>query len=216
MPPEEPERPVPPEEPEQPVLPDRPERPGDRPEPTGFDRQPETRRGRLGESAIGRWLCERGNCVLPVYEVEIDHGKGPRFWTPVGTFVAPDLVVLPSAVFVEAKHKSGFTWHYRTGRWTTGIDRHHYEDYLHVQAHSGRPVWILFLHSCAEPTARDRAQGSPAACPTGLFGESLRHLAAHEHHRSDRHGRHGMVYWAHDTLRLLAPLARIETSDGAG
>ena len=45
--------------------------------------------GQIGESLIAAWLKSRGNSVLPVYEVEIDTGKGPRVFSPSGQIVAP-------------------------------------------------------------------------------------------------------------------------------
>src|SRR5690554_3978032 len=107
--------------------------------------------GQLGESVIARWCMSRGNSVIPVYEKEIITGKGPRFFSPQGQFVAPDMFILPSMTFIEAKHKTVFSWHRITGRWCTGIDLNHYEDYQKVQAITGRPVWLLFLHRCSIP-----------------------------------------------------------------
>jgi hypothetical protein len=165
--------------------------------------------GQLGESLIARWCMSRGNCLIPVYEKEIDTGKGPRFFSPEGQFVAPDMFLLPAMMFIEAKHKTVFTWHRLTSRWCTGIDLNHYEGYKKVQDISGRPVWLLFLHRSSTPDPRDIAGGCPPRCPVGLFGEDLRYLADNENHRHDNWGRHGMVYWAADQLRLIAPIDEI-------
>lgn len=165
--------------------------------------------GQLGESAIAKWLMGRGNSIIPVYEKQIDTGKGPRFFTPEGRFVAPDMFVLPAMQFIEAKHKTVFTWHRISKRWCTGIDLHHYAGYQKVQAISGRSVWLTFLHVSEQPDARDLAAGCPERCPVGLFGEELRFLVEHENHRHENWGRHGMVYWAVDTLKLLAPLEQV-------
>lgn len=166
--------------------------------------------GQLGESTIAQWFKSRGNSVLPVYEKQIDTGKGPRFFTPEGQLVAPDMFVMPSMNWVEAKHKTNFTWHRKTGRWVTGIDLNHYADYLEVQRVSGRPIWLLFLHRDPIPHQRDIEQGCPKRCPIGLYGGSLDFLSAHENHRHDNWGRHGMVYWAADDLKRLATLDEIE------
>jgi hypothetical protein len=165
--------------------------------------------GQLGESVIARWCMSRGNSVIPVYEKEIITGKGPRFFSPQGQFVAPDMFILPSMTFIEAKHKTVFSWHRITGRWCTGIDLNHYEDYQKVQAITGRPVWLLFLHRCSIPDKRDLVAGCPAECPVGLFGNDLKFLSENENHRHKNHGRHGMVYWAVDKLRLMSPLNEI-------
>ncbi len=173
---------------------------------------PEFQQGRIGESQIGRWLNARGNCVLPVYEIEIPHGKGPRFHTPAGTFIAPDFFIIPSMTWVEAKHKTAFTWHRLTERWTTGIDLRHYENYKRTQEESGRRVWLLFLHRCSTPDAPDIEAGCPPACLTGLFGGGLDYLSENENHRHENWGRHGMVYWAEPDLTKFAELSEIDES----
>jgi hypothetical protein len=174
--------------------------------------------GEMGESDIAKWLRKKGHSVLPAYEKEIDTGKGPRLFTPDETLVTPDFLIFPDIKFIEAKHKSVFTWHHRTTQWTTGIDLHHYSDYQKVQSVTGRKVWLLFLHRLSQPhiiDTRGRAdcrhcQKSvsrsccPQECPTGLFGASLNHLKEHEHHKHQNQGKHGMVYWWHGDLKCLA------------
>lgn len=185
--------------------------------------------GQIGESAIARWLRRRGSSVLPAYEKEIDSGKGPRLFSPNGQLVTPDLFVFPSLEFIEAKHKSVFSWHHVTRKWCTGIDLHHYADYREVQSETCTRVWLLFLHRSSRPgeiDARGRTScpacafsptGSccDAECPTGLFGGSLSYLVKNENHRHSNHGRHGMVYWAHETLNLLASVEEVELAVAA-
>lgn len=172
--------------------------------------------GQLGESKIARYLISRGNSVVPVYEKEIDTGKGPRFFTPKGQVVAPDMLVLgTSIVWVEAKHKSVFSWHRITRRWVTGIDLNHYEEYQRVARISRRPVWLLFLHRESRPDPRDVALGCPTSCPVGLFAGNLAALVRKENHRHSGWGRHGMVYWAESTLKLIATLPELEESIAA-
>jgi hypothetical protein len=171
--------------------------------------------GQLGESAIARWCRARGNSVLPVYEKEIDTGKGPRFFTPECQLVAPDMFVMPSMQWVEAKHKSVFTWHRKTSRWVTGIDLNLYQDYQRVLEISRRSVWLLFLHRSATPDARDLEHGCPRECPTGLFGDSLKYLMHNENHRHGNHGRYGMVYWAHEKLTCHATIDELEFDEAA-
>lgn len=166
--------------------------------------------GQIGEGLIAKWCRSRGNSVLPVYEKEIDTGKGPRFFTREGQLVAPDMFLMPSMTWAESKHKTVFSWHRLTARWVTGIDVNHYLAYIEVQKVSGRPVWLLFLHRVATPHERDIAAGCPRRCPVGLFGERLDHLQHHENHRSDKWGRYGMVYWAADDLRCLASIEDFE------
>lgn len=161
--------------------------------------------GQMGESAISRWLQSRGHHVFPAYQVEHQTGKGPQLFAASGDLVLPDLLAFRSGKvqWFEAKHKTCFTWHRITGRWTTGIDLRHYGEYQEVAARTLLPVWLLFWHPKPKPDERDLAHGCPAQCPTGLFGENIEVLSTCENHRSDRYAR-GMVYWAHDKLRLLA------------
>lgn len=172
--------------------------------------------GQVGESLISRWLQSRGHLVFPAYEKEISTGKGPQLFSAAGSYVLPDLLVFrrDGVCWIEAKHKSCFTWHRRTGAWTTGIDLRHYAEYQQVAARTGTPCWILFWHPSNRPHQRDIQAGSPAHCPTGLFGGDLATLVKRENHRSPSfdasrdgvigHGRSGMVYWAVDDLKLLA------------
>ncbi len=169
--------------------------------------------GQIAESAIARWLRRAYGCsVLPVYETELDTGKGPRFFTPDEEIVAPDMLVLKNGrvFWIEAKHKDVFSWHRLTRRWVTGIDLHHYHQYLRIAEGFPYPVFLLFLHRRDE--AADRRPDEPWPCPTGLFGQELRWLSRRENHRSAQWGRHGMVYWAHDTLRRFATLDEVRAA----
>lgn len=172
--------------------------------------------GQIAESQIAQWLRRVHGCaILPVYEKEIATGKGPRFFAPDTEIVAPDMLVLKhdKVFWVEAKHKGVFSWHRLSGRWVTGIDLHHYQQYLALAEGYPYPVWLLFLHE--RDSAVERRPHEPWPCPTGLYGGELRALAARENHRSDEWGRHGMVYWAHDQLRQYATLAEIRALQGA-
>lgn len=170
--------------------------------------------GQLGESIIARWCIARGNSVLPVYEKEIDTGKGPRFFTSEGQVVAPDMFLMPAMKWVEAKHKTVCSWYRKGGYWCTGIDLHHYSGYQQVQTISRQPVWLLFLHRSYMPDPRDIQHGCPPRCPVGLYGGSLAHLVRHESHRHENWGRYGMVYWDIETLTRFATLEEIETQIG--
>jgi hypothetical protein len=178
--------------------------------------------GQLGETIIANWLKSRGSWLLPAYEKEIDTGKGPRLFGAGKQLVTPDFFAFPSLQFIEAKHKTVFSWHHKTKTWCTGIDLHHYEDYQEVQRNTARPVWLLFLHRRSVPDTADLngrddcpecglAGGSccPPECPTGLFGRPLSFLVDNEHHRDRRWGRHGMIYWAHEVLKELAPMSEM-------
>lgn len=156
--------------------------------------------GQLGESAIARWFKGRGFNVLPVYDVEINTGKGPRLFTPNFQLIAPDMLVFKSdgCYWIEAKHKTAFTWHRITQRWVTGIDLRHYADYCQIDDDTPFPVWLMFLHEGGQ------AKDSPANSPAGLFGNTLKFLRDNENHRSNNFGKGGMVYWSIDKLKKIA------------
>jgi hypothetical protein len=144
---------------------------------------------------------------MPVYELEWHTGKGPQIFAPERGFVAPDLCILDGEqgfLWVEAKHKTVFSWHRSTSRWVTGIDLHHYRDYLAVRDRYGWSLWLLFLHESKTPSAEDRKYNCPPECPVGLFGAEINTLRHCENHTHPNWGKHGMVYWARDNLKLLA------------
>lgn len=158
--------------------------------------------GQAGESAIARWLMRKGWSVMPVYEKTDSKYKGPQLYSAKCSLIAPDLFVFrgEAALWIEAKHKSGFTYHRNTGTWVHGIDLNYYEHYLAVQELSRWAVWLLFL------TKGQATKGTSEAGPRGLFGERLSTLADNEHHRHFAYGRGGMVYWAVPPLRKMATL----------
>lgn len=155
--------------------------------------------GDAGESAIAQRLRQRGFSVLPAYEKIISTGKGPQLYLPDGMLIAPDLLVFKgrNVLWIEAKHKTAFTWHRITERWCTGIDLRHYEQYQQVERHTPWNVWLLFLHDGGQ------AKDSPPNSPSGLFGNALSYLIRHENHRSMNWGNSGMVYWAVESLHRL-------------
>lgn len=147
--------------------------------------------GQAGESAIARWLRNKGFSVLPVYERTDKVFKGPMLFTPTDTLIAPDMFVFRNsgAYWVEAKHKTAFSWHRNTQQWTTGIDLRHYLDYCRVDDETPYPVYLMFLHEGGQ------AKDSPPNSPKGLFGNCLSYLRKHEHHRHPNFGRSGGVFW---------------------
>lgn len=191
--------------------------------------------GMLGEGLIAAWLRRvKGRGILPVYELQMDTGKGPGFFAADGKrYVAPDMLAIKPGdqapvIWVEAKHKEVFTWHRKTERWTTGIDRHHYREYLAVVEQVPWPLWLLFLHESEIPDDRDKPY-APGACPVGLFGQDIAKLkcdgpcrggwvhstscpVSHEH---DNWGTHGMIYWAVESLRPLANLEEVREAQRA-
>lgn len=151
---------------------------------------------------------------MPAYEIEKPTGKGPQLFSVDGDFVSPDLLAFNAngITWIEAKHKTCFTWYRNGGYWTTGIDLRHYEDYKRVADRTSLPVWLMFWHPRSTPDDRDLAYNCPPECPTGLFGNDIRVLAETESHQSPNWGRSGMVYWSPKSLRLLAPRDAVEAA----
>jgi len=156
--------------------------------------------GQAGEGKISRWLREKGFSVLPVYEKIINTGKGPQLYFPNDKkLIAPDMLIFKGEkiFWIEAKHKTAFSWHRLSRRWVTGIDLRHYVDYLEVDDNTKWPVWLFFLHDGGQ------AKDSPAESPRGLFGNKLSYLRINENHRHQNWGKSGMVYWSIDNLKQL-------------
>lgn len=166
--------------------------------------------GLLGESKISSWLRRRGRWVLPAYEKEENTGKGPRLWSPECRYITPDLLVFSAdgIAWIEAKHKTVFSWHRITECWCTGIDRKHWGAYSELANDWSWEIWLLFLHESDQPDKRD-IPFCPPKCPTGLFGGRLRDLASMINHMHDNWGPYGMVYWSHGSLRQFATLEEV-------
>lgn len=168
--------------------------------------------GQIGESLISRYLRSKGWAILPVYEKEIDNGKGPRLFLPYGhpeeELIAPDLqgMKCQKVHWFEAKSKNTATFYRKKQRWQTGIDKRHYNDYKRVQVVTKYPVWLLFLQS---DNVVNNAPPGADPCPTGLFGCPISQSYADDgwYWRDNR--RYDMVYWAIDDLKKLATLADV-------
>lgn len=167
--------------------------------------------GRIGESAISKLLLARGHAILPACDIKCSPGKGPRISGQSfngSEAVAPDFLVLhkhDGACWAEAKTKTVFTWFRKRGTWQTGIDLHHWKQYLAVAKTASLPLWILFLHISSKPDNRDILH-CPATCPTGLFGQVAEELERAVDHETLLWGKHGMVYWNQNSLIQIATL----------
>lgn len=160
--------------------------------------------GKIGESYIAKWFQQKGYNVLPVYEKEITENKGPVLFLSNGKkLICPDMLIFKKGkiIWIEAKHKTAFSWHRITRKWVTGIDIRHFNDYIEV-SYGDFPVWLLFLHR--NGLAKDTPEGMVS--PTGLFGNDIKVLQLCENHRSENWGKSGMVYWNVDCLKLLAQI----------
>jgi hypothetical protein len=158
--------------------------------------------GLIGESEIAQWFISKGYHVLPAYQIELPHGKGPRLFTSTGQLISPDMLVFNSTkiFWIEAKTKSSFTFHRLTRSWQTGIDRKYWQHYLQVQNLVPWDIWILFLHRQGPP-AKDTPEGFIS--PHGLFGNTITFLKDHIDHEHENHGPTGMVYWQHKHLKII-------------
>lgn len=159
--------------------------------------------GKLGEGLIARWLLSRGWDLLPAYEIELEHDKGPQLYTAKhGKLIAPDFLGLkdPKISWIEAKTKSAFTWHRKTQTFQTGIDRRHWLEYVVVRETTKLPLWIFFLHKPGN-NAKDTPFGMIS--PSGLYVQSLDKLCTTIDHEHDNHGNSGMVYWQESVLRKI-------------
>jgi hypothetical protein len=166
--------------------------------------------GQIAETDIAKWLIRRGVVVLPIYDVEYETGKGPRVFSCAGNLAAPDLLVWckQGIRWIEAKHKTTFTWYRKTREWQTGIDLPHWQDYCRCQDNTNVETWLLFLHRSAEPASQDRGH-CQGQCPIGLFGNKIAELRNPEP-RSDARGSYrGMVYWPKSRLKKIAPLNEV-------
>lgn len=181
---------------------------------TAFENKAAYTFGKIAETYIALWLRRtRGWSILPIYEKEIDEGKGPRFFTPDREIVAPDILAMKgkSVRWIEAKHKSVFTWYRKSpqeDKWQTGIDAHHFFEYCRIAEHSPHEVWLLFLHSSDE--ARDYNGGRPS--PTGLYGNNLLAIAALAEVRLDTTQNRELAYWHRTDLIQLATLEEVRAA----
>ncbi len=165
----------------------------------GFDQQLQA--GKIGESYIANWFKNRGFNILPVYEKEISEGKGPTLFTAENKqIIATDMLIFKEnkIFWIEAKHKTAFSWHRITGRWVTGIDIKHYTHYLELAKLSKWPIWLIFLQKGGH------AKDSPEISPSGLYGGELTYLSRNENHRHMNHGSSGMVYWSDSVLNRIS------------
>lgn len=161
---------------------------------------PATVEGKDGKSYPARRTFVSGISLLPVQTSSpaphVANNAGDNEWyTP-----EPYIKAAREVMWVEAKHKTAFTWHRITESWQTGINASHWADYQKVaEATPFIPLWLLFLQRPG--VAKDTPEGM--RCPHGLYGQNAEVLATCVDHFSDRWGTCGMVYWREESLRLL-------------
>lgn len=175
------------------------------------------KQGQLGESLIAMWLRRQGWHILPAYEKQIDNGKGPRLFMAVDSaydqLITPDLLCIKGREFrwLEAKHKTRFSWYGKGNYFVTGVDLRHFEHYCHVRDEVGLPVYLMFLHTDNRTWPADVERwGAPDWCDTGLWGGDIDILRAEYSHKSQDYGPTGMIYWRPNVhLRKYAALASV-------
>lgn len=175
--------------------------------------------GQIGESLIARYLRSLGWMILPVYEKEIENGKGPRLFLPYGLpeqdLIAPDLqgMKYQKIRWFEAKTKNTASFYKKKWRWQTGIDKRHWQDYRRVQDITNCPVWLLFLQ---QDKVDNNAPPNVEPCPTGLFGCPVTQYWSDDgwYYRDGR--RYDMVYWGIEELKRLATLADVLAASKRG
>ncbi len=175
------------------------------------------KQGQLGESLIALWLRRQGWHILPAYEKQIDNGKGPRLFMAVDAafdqLITPDLFCIKGREFrwLEAKHKTRFSWYGKGKYFVTGVDLRHFEHYCHVRDEVGLPVYLMFLHTDNRTWPADVERwGAPDWCDTGLWGGDIDNLRTEYSHKSQDYGPTGMIYWRPNVhLRKYAPLASV-------
>jgi hypothetical protein len=165
--------------------------------------------GQAAETAIAKWLMSRGGLILPIYDIEYpqEEKKGPRAFSSLRSYVAPDLLLFrhSGAIWCEAKRKTHFTWYRKLQRWETGIDLRVWNDYRELRRRSKLPLMLLFLHCSDTPHTRDIGFGCPVKCPVGLFGKDSGELERCG--RTDaRWGKSGMIYWGQVDLEQMASI----------
>ena len=159
--------------------------------------------GLAGESLIAKWLMVSGWQILPIYEKIIGDYKGPTLYTIGKRIIAPDLLCFNSKRgvirWIEAKHKTAFSWYRKSRVWTTGIDSYLFDEYLEIRESIGLPLFLMFLHKGGH------AKDSPETSPAGLFGGEILELRNCVNHcygedMPNNYGRGGMTYWDKDSL----------------
>lgn len=158
--------------------------------------------GKIGENKITNWLLKEGYIVMPFYEAEAN--KAPKLLHSQRAYIAPDILASKGGecIWIEAKHKLGFSWHRKTQRWVTGIDIRNFNDYCEVDRITPWRVHLYFLHKGGQ------TKDSPNS-PAGLFTNSLEYLKENINHTHDNWGKSGMVYWSIDSLKKVADIEEL-------
>lgn len=122
--------------------------------------------GQEGEQIVGRYLMRRGAKIMPLYQFD-NHGAAPVVvWGGSASEVqmaSPDFICWRSGkqYFAEAKRKRRWVHYPRARRGLeTGFNARLMNHYTEIEAATGAPVWVFFLHE---------SSGHPKSEPSGLF-----------------------------------------------
>lgn len=155
--------------------------------------------GREIEKAIGQWLMERGQRILPVYDYSgLAEGKAPKFTAAVqsDSLVLPDLLGIKNgkSTWFEVKFKDRADFTHNTARLETGISKRLWDHYQKVEKESGLPVWLIFAHK-----QEDELRGDAIA--------ALKRTA--RIYDGGKMGHAGMVFFDYRALKFLAKLSSV-------
>jgi hypothetical protein len=174
--------------------------------------QAKLERGQIAEGLVAIWLRSQGWTLLPIYEKEIDNGKGPRLFLPYDVpekeLIAPDLLAMRDGKtrWYEAKSKAAATFYRRKWRWQTGIDKKHYLDYKRVKDITSWQVWLLFLQL---DNSHNNAPLGVEPYPAGLYACPVTKPYSDEGSFTRDGKRYEMVYWGLEELQRVATLKEV-------
>lgn len=115
------------------------------------DFEQKLREGQDGEREVGSFLLAKGMHLVPLYQYE-SHDAAPVLFSGRSRIILPDLDVYSDgrSFFVECKVKN--QWVRFKGNVETGFDERHAQQYRRVQALTGKPVHLCFLHKVQPQT----------------------------------------------------------------
>jgi hypothetical protein len=161
--------------------------------PPGIEFELRLAQGAQWEQAVSDWLRKPGHGISVLELFKYRHNGQPPVFISIGDrIITPDMQVIGggSSIYLEVKSKRRFAKNPYTMKSMTGIDLHHWKDYIRVQQESGIKVLIVFVH---EETKEVRAD----------FVDVLDRHPEKDEVPKCRTGRGGMVFWPHDAPQLI-------------
>jgi hypothetical protein len=162
-----------------------------------------------GERIVAEMFKAKGWVVV---QVGGQHGayQGPRIELPLGLVqVCPDLIVMngAKALWIEVKRKSQFAYHRNSKTFVTGVDLHHWKEYLANDLYGSFPMWLFFVHETSSVHSLPFGESAVRPRP-GLYFERVRWMESHKHHEYHNHGannfgNHGGIFWDVTKLKFV-------------